>query len=101
MRVQRPYGYDYSFKQQEHAHKHDEHEHEHLEGLEEAERHPSCRKSIEDEVNFQRPHHDFVQPEHDIDYIGNCPSSDCPNDPTFKQDDKNHCKFDTSMDKSR
>jgi hypothetical protein len=79
MRVQGPYGYDYSFRQQEHAHEHDEHEHEHLEGLEEAERQPSCRKSIEDEVGFQRPHHDFGQPEHDIDYIGNCPSSDCPN----------------------
>lgn len=98
MRVQGPHAYDVSFRQeQEHAH---EHEHEHLEGLEEAERQPSCRKSIDDEVGFRRPDHDFCQSEHDIDYVGNCPSDDCP-DPTFKQDDKNHCKFDSIMDKSR
>jgi hypothetical protein len=105
MRVQGPHAYDFSFRQeQEHAQEHeDEHEHGHLDCLEEAERQPSCRRSIDDEVGFRRPDpdRDFGQPEHDIDYIGNCPSADCPNDPTFKPDDKNHCKFDTSMDKSR
>jgi hypothetical protein len=88
------------WKRQKDSHLEDEHEHGHLDCLEEAERQPSCRKSIDDEVGFRRPDRDFGQPEHDIDYIGNCPSANCPNDPTFKPDDKNHCKFDTSMDKS-
>lgn len=102
MRVHGPHAYDYSFRQEhEHAHEHeDEHQHEHLEGLEETERQPSCRKSIDDE-RFRRPDHDFGQLEHEIDYIGNCPSGDCPSDPKFRQDDKNDCKYETSMDKSR
>ncbi|TVU01965.1 hypothetical protein EJB05_52559 [Eragrostis curvula] len=102
MRVQGPHAYDLSFRQeQDHAHEHeDEHEHVHLEGLEEAER-PSCRKSIDDEVTFRRPDHDFGQPEHEIDYIDNCPSGDSPSNRKFEQDDKNHCKYDTAMDKSR
>ncbi|GJM94662.1 hypothetical protein PR202_ga11330 [Eleusine coracana subsp. coracana] len=105
MRVQGPHAYDFSFRQEhEHAHEHEDehqHEHDHLEGLEETERQPSCRKSIDDEVGFRRPDHDFGQPEHEIDYIGNCSSGGCPSDPKFKPANKNHCKYDTSMDKSR
>lgn len=41
-----------------------------------------------------RPDHDFGRPEHEIDYIDNCTSDDCPSDPKFKQEDKNHHKFD-------
>ncbi|CAL4902844.1 unnamed protein product [Urochloa decumbens] len=102
MRVQGPHAYDLPFGiRQEHVQEHeDEHEHERLEGLEEAERSSSCSKSI-NEVGYRRPDHDFGRPEHEIDYMNNCTSDDCPSDPKFKQEDKSHCKFDTSMDKNR
>ncbi|WVZ96547.1 hypothetical protein U9M48_042175 [Paspalum notatum var. saurae] len=104
MRVQGPHGYDLSFgirQEQEHAHEHeDEHEHEHLDGLEGTERSSSCSKSIDDEVGYRRPEHDFGRPDHVIDYINNCAADDCPSNPTFKQEDS-HCKFDASMDKNR
>ncbi|OEL26995.1 hypothetical protein BAE44_0011984 [Dichanthelium oligosanthes] len=104
MRVQGPHAYDLPFgirQEQEHVHEHeDEHEHEHLEGLEGAERSSSCNKSI-DEVGYRRSKNNFGRPEHEIDYIDSCTSDDCPSDPKFKQEDKSHCKFDTSMDKNR
>nr|CAB3463997.1 unnamed protein product [Digitaria exilis] len=93
MRVQGPHAYDLSFgirQGQEHVHEHEvehEHEHEHLEGLEGVERASSCSKSIDYEVGYQRPDHEF-RPEHDIDYINNCTSDDCPSDSKFKQEDK-------------
>ncbi|TKW07017.1 hypothetical protein SEVIR_7G279800v4 [Setaria viridis] len=105
MRVQGPPAYDLPFgirQEQEHVHEHEDgHGHEHLEGLEQVERSSSCSKSIDDEVGYRRPDHDFGQPEHDIVYIDSCASDDCPSDPKFKQEDKSHCKFDTSMDKNR
>lgn len=104
MRVQGPHSYDLSFgmrQGQEHVHEHeDEHEHEHLEDLERTERSPSCNKSIVDEISYQRPDHDFGRPEHEIDYINNCTSDDCPSDLKFKQEDKSHSKFDARMDKN-
>ncbi|CAL4910240.1 unnamed protein product [Urochloa decumbens] len=102
MRVQGPHAYDLPFGiRQEHVQEHeDEHEHERLEGLEGAERSSSCSKSI-NEVGYRRPDHDFGRSEHEIDYMNNCTSDDCPSDPKFKQEDKSHCKFDTSMDKNR
>jgi len=91
MRVQGPHAYDLPFgirQEQEHVHDHEDgHEHEHLEGLEGAERSPSCSKSIDDEVGYRRLDHDFGRPEHEIDYISNCTSVDCQNDPKFKQDE--------------
>ncbi|CAN6345350.1 unnamed protein product [Urochloa humidicola] len=100
MRVQGPHAYDLPFGiRQEHVHEHED-EHEHLEGLEGAERSSSCSKSI-NEVGYRRPDRDFGRSEHEIDYMNNCTSDDCPSDPKFKQEDKSHCKFDTSMDKNR
>lgn len=105
MRVQGPHAYDVSFgtrQVQDHVHEHEvEHEHEHLQGLEGTERSSSCGKSIDDDVGYQGPDHDFGRPEHEIeiDYI-NCTADDCPSDSKFKQD-KSHCKFDSSMDKNR
>ncbi|XP_062180022.1 uncharacterized protein LOC133884579 [Phragmites australis] len=101
MRVQGPHAYDLTYgsrHEQEHAHDHEEH----LEGLERAEGQSPCRKSMDDEDSYQRPDRDFGRPEHDeIDYIDHCTLDYCPSDPKFKQDDKNQCKFDTSMDKNR
>ncbi|KAL6897770.1 hypothetical protein ACP4OV_006729 [Aristida adscensionis] len=102
MRVQGPHTYDMSFsgrQEQEHAHE-DEHEHEHLEALEGTERSSSCRKSTNDEIVFRRPDHDFG-PEHEIGYIDDCTSDECPDDLKFKHQDKNCGKFNTCMDKNR
>ncbi|KAL6608250.1 hypothetical protein ACP70R_041313 [Stipagrostis hirtigluma subsp. patula] len=105
MRVQGPHAYDMSFgsrQEQDHTHEHeDEHEHEHVQALEGAGRSSSCRKSTNDEIIYQRPDHDFGQPEHEIRYIDDCTSDEYSGVQNFKHENKDCSKFDTNMDKNR